>query len=554
MTRSLTAPGHLVAGRYRLESQIGGGGMGAVWLARDERLGRLVAVKQVLSPPGASAEEADQQRQRALREGRIAARLSHPHAISVYDVAVEAGQPWLVMEYLPSRSLGEVLAEDGILRGDVVAQIGAQVADALAATHAAGIVHRDVKPANILIGEGGSVEGLVKITDFGISHAAGDVTLTRTGQITGTPAYLSPEVAQGYEMTAASDVFSLGATLYACLEGQPPFGTFDNALGMLHRVAGGEITPPKRSGGLTRPLLRMLAADPAERPSTTEVRDTLAALVAGHEGDTTTVLLARTNLRSAAAGRTPTQISAPTPVETPSVAEPVVPAVVPPVPPSTVTPRPATAPAPAAPAPRTSTPPPSADDTGRRRRVPALWLVVGLVALLVAGLITFLVIQGGTGSPTATGSGTSSATTPATAAGAATSGSSAGASNTGGATSSSPSATTTPAAAARGGSLTAGNIRTFLTSYHQLVISNPHQAYTETGPTLRASESEPNYVNYWGQFSRVRLTGIQATDGQRTATATVTFTYRNGRQLIEQHRFTLLQRGNSLVLDSDYKA
>ena len=147
MTRSLTAPGHLVAGRYRLESQIGGGGMGAVWLARDERLGRMVAVKQVLSPPGMSAEEADQQRQRALREGRIAARLSHPHAISVYDVALEAGQPWLVMEYLPSRSLGEVLAEDGILRGEVVAQIGAQVADALAATHAAGIVHRDVKPA-----------------------------------------------------------------------------------------------------------------------------------------------------------------------------------------------------------------------------------------------------------------------------------------------------------------------------------------------------------------------------------------------------------------------
>jgi hypothetical protein len=322
---------------------------------------------------------------------------------------------------------------------------------------------------------------------------------------------------------------------------------------MLHRVAGGEITPPKRSGGLTRPLLRMLAADPAERPSITEVRDPLAALVAGHEGDTTTVLLARTNLRSAAAGRTPTQVSAQKPVETPPVAEPVVPAAVPPVPPSTVTPRPAAAPAPVAPPPRTSTPPPSVDDTGRRRRVPALWLVVGLVALLVVGLITFLVIQGGTGSPTAAGSGTSSATTPATAAGAATSGSSAGASNSGGAATSSSSATTPPAAAG-GGSLTADNIRTFLTSYHQLVISNPHQAYTETGPTLRASESEPNYVNYWGQFSSVRLTGIQATDGQRTATATVTFTYQNGRQLTEQHRFTLLQRGNSLVLDSDYKA
>ena len=154
MTRPVTTPGRLVAGRYRLRSQLGGGGMGTVWLARDELLGREVAIKQILSPHGVAAAEADQQRQRALREGRIAARLSHPHAISVYDVALEAGQPWLVMEYLPSRSLATVLAEDGVLRVDQVAQIGAQVADALAATHAAGIVHRDVKPANILIGAG----------------------------------------------------------------------------------------------------------------------------------------------------------------------------------------------------------------------------------------------------------------------------------------------------------------------------------------------------------------------------------------------------------------
>src|SRR3954464_9811561 len=224
MTRPLTAPGRLVCGRYRLHQQIGGGGMGAVWRPRDELLGRQVAIKQVLPPTGANAEAIDQLRQRALREGRIAARLSHPHAISVYDVAVEGGQPWLVMEYLPSRSLAAVLAEDGVLRVDQVAQIGAQVADALAATHAAGIVHRDVKPANILIGEGGRVEGLVKITDFGISHASGDVTLTQTGQITGTPAFLAPEVAQGQEMTEASDVFSLGATLYTSIEGQPPFG------------------------------------------------------------------------------------------------------------------------------------------------------------------------------------------------------------------------------------------------------------------------------------------------------------------------------------------
>src|SRR3954469_6583308 len=277
--------------------------MGPVWLARDELLGRQVAIKQVLSPASVSPKEADQQRQRALREGRIAARLSHPHAISVYDVALEGGQPWLVMEYLPSRSLAAGLREDGVLRTDQVAQIGAQVADALSATHAAGIVHRDVKPANILIGEGGRVEGLVKITDFGISHASGDVTLTQTGQITGTPSFLAPEVAQGHPMTEASDVFSLGATLYACLEGTPPFGMEDNPLGMLHRVAGGNVIPPRRSGALTQPLLGLLAADPAARPTMAQVRDELAKLPAGRGGATTTDLLGGTDVGSAAPGR-----------------------------------------------------------------------------------------------------------------------------------------------------------------------------------------------------------------------------------------------------------
>src|SRR3954464_11410957 len=301
--------------------------MGTVWMARDELLGRQVAVKQILPGAGADPHEAEQQRQRALREGRIAARLSHPHAISVYDVAVESGQPWLGMEYLPSRSLAAVIAEDGLLRVDQVAQIGAQVADALAATHAAGIVHRDVKPANILIGEGNRVEGLVKITDFGISHARGDVTLTQTGQITGTPAFLAPEVAQGEEPAPPSDVFSLAATLYTCLEGQPPFGMSGNSLQQLHRVAGGQIDPPRRCGTLTKPLLGMLRADPAARPSMADVRDELASLAA-HDGDTTTVLMARTDLRSSAPGRQRTQtLPPPPPAAPPPAASPPAPSV-----------------------------------------------------------------------------------------------------------------------------------------------------------------------------------------------------------------------------------
>jgi serine/threonine protein kinase len=263
------------------------------------------------------------------------------------------------------------------------------VADALAATHAAGIVHRDVKPANILIGEGGRVEGLVKITDFGISHASGDVTLTQTGQITGTPAFLAPEVAQGREMTEASDVFSLGATLYTCIEGQPPFGMEENALAMLHRVAGGNIVPPRRAGSLTEPLLRMLAADPADRPSMPEVRDALAKLAAGRDGDTTTVLLARTDLGSSGPGRERTTSFAPYP------SDPVTPA----PPARTSTDRPAAGAVPVSPAtaaapangrqPSSPVPP---RERGRRRSR-GVWVATGLVALLLAGLIAFLVLD-----------------------------------------------------------------------------------------------------------------------------------------------------------------
>ncbi|WP_217899190.1 serine/threonine-protein kinase [Blastococcus mobilis] len=524
----MTTPGRLVAGRYRLQSQLGGGGMGTVWLARDELLGRQVAVKQVLTPAGVSETEADQQRQRALREGRIAARLSHPHAISVYDVALESGQPWLVMEYLPSRSLAAVLAEDGTLRTDQVAQIGAQVADALAATHAAGIVHRDVKPANILIGEGGRIEGLVKITDFGISHASGDVTLTQTGQITGTPAFLSPEVAQGREMTAASDVFSLGATLYTCVEGTPPFGMEDNALAMLHRVAGGQIVPPRRAGSLTEPLLRMLAVDPADRPEMTEVRDELARLAAGRDGDTTTVLLARTDVGATGPGRNRTAAFA-APFETDG---------------GTPTPVPEPVPTPAPPA------RPGAEP--RRRRGRALWITAALVATALAGLIAFLVMR-----PADDASDEAVTPSPSSSSAAAPSTEQTEEPATTTPVETTPVETTpaeqpaeTPAAAQE--ALSADNVEQFLESYHELVLTDPAQAYALTGPTLRSAISESNYIDYWGQFEDVRLSDIRAADGRSTATATMELRSPGGRSESSRRQFTFLVRDGELILDSDY--
>src|SRR5690349_24884857 len=277
----MTTPGGAalrVGNRYRLEEQIGIGAMGVVWRATDELLNRPVAVKELLAvTPGTNAAEIEESRQRLMREGRIGARLQHPHVISMFDVVVHDDRPWLVMEYLPSQSLAAMLNEKGPLEPRVVAEIGRQVADGLAAAHAAGVVHRDVKPGNVLIAE----DGRVKLTDFGVSRAVDDVQLTRTGLIAGTPAFLSPEVARGQEPTAASDVFALGATLYAAVEGRPPFGLDDNAYALLHKVATGAVEPPQQAGPLTALLMRLLSDDPAQRPTASQARDALAPVAEG---------------------------------------------------------------------------------------------------------------------------------------------------------------------------------------------------------------------------------------------------------------------------------
>jgi serine/threonine protein kinase len=260
-----------VGQRYSLLERIGAGAMGVVWRAHDQLLHREVAIKQ-LKLPELDKAAAEMARTRAMREARIAARLQHPNAIAVYDVVVENDLPWLVMEYLPSRSLAELLAEHGAMPPNEAARIGGKIASALAAAHAAGIVHRDVKPANVLIGH----DGTVKLTDFGISRATGDATITEAGSISGTPAYLAPEIARGDAPDARSDVFSLGATLYAMTELRSPYGPTDNNLGVIYRAATGKIDPPSRSGPLTGPLKRLLSNEPAKRPTAAETVDLLA--------------------------------------------------------------------------------------------------------------------------------------------------------------------------------------------------------------------------------------------------------------------------------------
>ncbi len=259
-------PGYRVVGRYALQAVIGAGGMGEVWRALDEKLERTVAVKRVLVV--ASTGESAEVRRRLVREAKAAARLHHPAVVTVFDVVEDRDEPWIVMEYVPSRSLADHIAVAGRLEPVAAARIGVALADALVAAHDAGIVHRDLKPANVLVVSGGGV----KLTDFGVSRAIGDVRTTATGVLVGTPLYLAPEVAAGEDATAASDIFGLGAVVFEAVEGVPPYGDRTNLFDVLRRASDGRIEPARHAGPLGAVLSRLVAASPAERPDAREAR------------------------------------------------------------------------------------------------------------------------------------------------------------------------------------------------------------------------------------------------------------------------------------------
>lgn len=258
----------MIAGRYSLEREIGRGGTGPVWLGRDAVLGRQVALKRIGLLPGADTTDVE----RAEREARLSAQLSHPHIVSVFDVVTdESDDHWLVMEYVDGVTLGQLVQERGPLPPDEAAPVLWQVADALAAAHAAGIVHRDVKPSNVLIDH----LGMAKLNDFGIARIATDPALTQTGLMTGSPAYLAPEVASGARGDGASDVWSLGATAFHVLAGRPPYDIGDNVLGALYRIVH-EPPPRLPEAGWLAPLLdATMVRDPAQRWSMSQVRDFL---------------------------------------------------------------------------------------------------------------------------------------------------------------------------------------------------------------------------------------------------------------------------------------
>ena len=241
--------------------------MGEVWRATDTELGRDVALKRALD--ATSGDDAE----RLRREARAAAGVHHPNVVTLFDVVEDAGQRWLVMEFVPARSLAELIADEGPLRAADVATMGASLATALAAVHAAGVVHRDIKPANVLV----RADGQATLGDFGISRSWTDETLASSAMVVGTPAYLAPEVAAGGQPTQPSDVFGLGATLITALTGETPYGDSDNAWTTLRKAASGQPlpTPP---GPVGAALAQLVAVSPAARPSASEAAALLAAV------------------------------------------------------------------------------------------------------------------------------------------------------------------------------------------------------------------------------------------------------------------------------------
>ncbi|MET8847772.1 serine/threonine-protein kinase [Amycolatopsis sp. NPDC004625] len=480
--------------RYRLVEPIGGGAMGTVWRAQDEKLDRTVAIKELLLPHDHDEQRTEEAKNRAMREARIAARLQHSHAITVFAVLEEEDRPWLVMEYLPSKSLAATLA-DGPSTVDDAIRVGVQISSALAGAHRAGVVHRDVKPANILVAE----DGTAKITDFGISRAIGDVKLTATGEIAGTPAYLAPEVARGEEADFAADVFSLGATLYAAVEGQSPYGTADNPIALLYKASSGEVVPPEKAARLTPLLLRMLATEPAERPSMDEVEQELLALLPDAEpGDSV--------------------LAATVPESEPPAVPPV---------PAAVT----------VPAGEVTTVSP-----GARKGLIAVGAGAALLCVAVVVAILLVVRQKAPDGNVAAPPPTSS--TPSTSASAAPSAPP---------STPAPSSTPAPATSAPPTSPTVSTVASSktpldaLTGYYGLLPSNPAAAWNLLTDRFKASRSQTyeTYKNFWSRYKQVSVLNPREAGPNRVS---ATITYDGGKA--ENDTFTLVQEGGVWKIDA----
>jgi serine/threonine protein kinase len=398
-----TEEGRLLARRYRLRRPVGRGGMGTVWQAHDEVLGRDVAVKEVILPYGLSDDERSIQYKRTFREARTAARLGHPGVVTVYDVVEEDGRPWIIMELIRSRSLDQVIKQEGPLPPGRAAEIGRQMLAALHAAHEAGVLHRDVKPSNVLLDSGDRAV----LTDFGIATATGDVTLTQTGLVMGSPAYIAPERARGRTIGPASDLWSLGISLYAMVDGKSPYERSEPMASLVAVIS--EDPGPPANGGSLRPVIEgLLRKDPDERMSAHEAGALLDEIVRAEarasqqtralELPTEDLLAAQPETRSARTARdeprvTETEVVPPDPAGAEPVAEtapgPVAETAPGPVAETTAGP-PATAPG--------AEPTRPAASTGRRSAIKititSIALVIAGIALLALGIVAVRAMSG----------------------------------------------------------------------------------------------------------------------------------------------------------------
>ena len=448
---------------------VGRGGMGTVWLCRDEVLGREVAVKQVGVLPGESVPDLA----RALREARSSAGLNHPHVVSVFDAVEADDHIWLVMEYVPGETLSQLIAREGRLDPERVAAIGAQVADGLAAAHARGTVHRDVKPGNVLV-----AGDVAKISDFGIARTDGDAQLTRSGLLMGTPLYFSPELARGADPSPAGDVWALGATLYAAVEGAPPVADRGNAIATLAAIADTRPPRPEHAGFLTDAIGRMLDPDPASRWSMPDAAHALRRLHEQHRPP----------------GTLATPDSGPGPATV-----------------ATVAPGPETPVVEAAPR------------RERRSRWPVL--VGALVLLLLAGIGGALLLDGGDPGPEAatdaSGSRHSPSRTPDTSTPADPTPSTSASSPVAPATSSATSSSTPPPAS--------GDAAQTVADYYTLLPDDTGSAWQMLGPDARSQAGGyGNYQGFWNTIDDVSVGDVSA-DGD-VVTAQLTYTTSDGQE------------------------
>ncbi len=494
----------LIGGRYRVESAIGKGGMGTVWLCRDETLQRNVAVKQVGLLPNESVTDSA----RAFREARSTAALSHRNVVTVFDVVEESGHIWLVMEHVPGRSLSQIIKQDGPLDPGTVAEIGAQVAAGLAAAHAAGTMHRDVKPGNVLIRE----DGVAKISDFGIARTHGDPALTQSGFLTGTPSYFSPELARGGDPGPGTDVWALGATLYAAVEGHSPYEQRNNPVAVLHDITQGQPPHPQRADFLEPALQRMMDRDPNSRWSMDDAAHVLRRLADQHKPESTLVNtlsggapapareVAREEPSRSATATAPRP--SPTPVESP--------------------PRSSAAPAQSA-----------ARPTKRpRRRGPARLVVAAVALLLVLGGVAWYVSQLGDGEQQAGDTAGQGEDNSGDKAGKASSSSN----------SDDESSDTTAASSAE-------EKEEFVRSYFEKAPGGTDEAWAMLGPSLK-EQGRASYDGFWRDIESVEVQSAEANGN--TVDVTLVYNRTNGETSTERKQEGLVSDGDGgYLLDTD---